>query len=113
MENVVPLDTRWSRQAFSEPDERLLERVVRGEREGLEQLYYRHGRSLLQYLVQLCPDRHVAEEILQDALAAVWQCAHRFSGKSAVRTWLLGIARRPRRTIPSAAPSSPSLPNPS
>ena len=39
-------------------------------------------------------DRMLAEEILQDTLLAVWRGADRFEGKSQVRTWLYGIARR-------------------
>ena len=36
----------------------------------------------------------VAEEILQDTLLAVWRSAHLYAGRSSVRTWLFGIARR-------------------
>jgi RNA polymerase sigma factor (sigma-70 family) len=36
----------------------------------------------------------LAEEILQDTLLAVWRSADRYAGRSSVRTWLFGIARR-------------------
>ena len=40
------------------------------------------------------PDHGLAEEILQDTLVAVWKSAQSFEGRSSVRTWLIGIARR-------------------
>src|SRR5687768_9026007 len=92
------MDPRSQRlgQLFAETDEQLLGRVAQGDRQGIEELYYRHGRALLQYLVELCGERHAAEEVLQDTLAAVWRGAGAFSGD--VRTWLFGIARRQAQT---------------
>lgn len=94
MEQAVPLGGRWTKQHFADSDDRLLARIAEGERDALTELYSRHGRTLFRYLVQICPDRQVAEEILQDTLVAVWQSAHRFDRKAAPRTWLFGIARR-------------------
>jgi RNA polymerase sigma-70 factor (ECF subfamily) len=45
-------------------------------------------------LLQLTPDYGLAEELLQDTLVAVWKSAGSFAGRSSVRTWLIGIARR-------------------
>jgi RNA polymerase sigma-70 factor (ECF subfamily) len=36
----------------------------------------------------------LAEEVLQDTLLAVWRSADAYAGRSSVRTWLFGIARR-------------------
>jgi RNA polymerase sigma-70 factor (ECF subfamily) len=49
---------------------------------------------LFGYLQRYAGDRMVAEEILQDTLLAVWRSAPRYAGRSGVRTWLFGIARR-------------------
>src|SRR5687768_13264495 len=94
MQQSATLKGAWLGSVFSEPDERLIERVAAGERDGLEELYYRHGRALLQYLSHICSDRATAEEVLQDVLLAVWQGADRFAGRSSVLTWLFSIARR-------------------
>ena len=78
----------------SETDDTLLRRVARGEADALTTLYHRHADNLFGFLHRLAGDRMLAEEILQDTLLAVWRGADRFEGKSQVRTWLYGIARR-------------------
>ena len=75
-------------------DEALLARVAGGDASALAELYRRHGAGLLAFLQRYARDRMVAEEILQDTLLAVWRSAHQFAGRSGVRTWLFGIARR-------------------
>lgn len=75
-------------------DANLLARIATGERAALGELYARHGASLLGYLLSLTADQGLAEEVLQDTLVAVWRSAARFGGKSTVRTWLIGVARR-------------------
>lgn len=72
----------------------LLGRIARGDRGALAELYSQYQRPLFRYLCQLTPDRGLAEEILQDTLVAVWQGAGSFAGRSSLRTWLFGIARR-------------------
>jgi RNA polymerase sigma factor (sigma-70 family) len=80
--------------AASATDEALLERVAGGDAGALAALYRRHGGGLFGFLQRYASDRMVAEEILQDTLLAVWRSAHRYAGRSGVRTWLFGIARR-------------------
>jgi len=72
----------------------LLQHVARGERQALADLYARYQRQIFAYLLQLTPDRGLAEEILQDTFVAVWKNAHTFEQRATVQTWLLGIARR-------------------
>lgn len=84
---------------FAQPttaaDERqFTQRIAKGDREALGELYARYQRVLFSYLLQLTPDYGLAEEILQDTLVAVWKSAHRFEGRSSLQTWLIGIARR-------------------
>lgn len=75
-------------------DVQLIERIGRGDRQALSELYARYQRVLFAYLLQLTPDYGLAEELLQDTLVAVWKSAHSFEGRSSVLTWLIGIARR-------------------
>lgn len=92
------------------PDDarKVVSRVASGDRRALEEIYARHGRELFRYLLTLTPDRHLAEEILQDALVAVWRSANSYERRSGLRTWLFGIARRQahntlrKRTLPVA-----------
>jgi RNA polymerase sigma-70 factor (ECF subfamily) len=75
-------------------DAEIVQRVARGDRQALAELYGRYQRPLFQYLLQLTPDYGLAEEMLQDTLVAVWKSARSFEGRSSVLTWLIGIARR-------------------
>lgn len=75
-------------------DAELLGRVADGDRDALAGLYDRHRSALSVFLVRMVGDRALAEEALQDTLLAVWRGADGFEGRSSVRTWLYGIARR-------------------
>jgi RNA polymerase sigma-70 factor (ECF subfamily) len=76
-----------------EADEELLARVIGGDRDALDRLYHRHAGAVFGYLVRLTDDHQLAEEVLQDTFLAVWNGAA-FSGRSRVRTWLIGVASR-------------------
>ena len=75
-------------------DETLVRQVAEGDAAALAALYRRYGTRLFGFLQRYAGDRMVAEEILQDTLLAVWRSAHLYAGRSSVRTWLFGIARR-------------------
>src|SRR5262245_11606512 len=99
----VPDRLRWrSRDATSDAgdppapvaDEVLLGRVAGGDPAALAALYSRYRVRLFGFLERYARDRMLAEEILQDTLLAVWRSAHLYAGRSSVRTWLFGIARR-------------------
>lgn len=79
-------------------DAELLALVAGGDRHALAVLSERYGRPLFAYLSTLLADRSGAEETLQDTLLAVWRGAGTFQGRSAVSTWLFGIARRQAHT---------------
>lgn len=83
-----------NRQDDLQEDLQTMQRIAAGDRQALAELYTRHGRLLFRYLLQLTPDYGLAEELLQDTLVAVWKSARTFEGRSAVTTWLIGIARR-------------------
>jgi RNA polymerase sigma factor (sigma-70 family) len=80
--------------SVSEADVALVGRVAVGDAAALATLYRRHADGLFAFLQQYARDRMVAEEILQDTLLAVWRSAHLYAGRSGVRTWMFGIARR-------------------
>lgn len=50
-----------------------------------------HGDAMYRYALLRLGSTHAAEDAVQDALLAAIQA--RFDGKSAVRTWLIGIVR--------------------
>ncbi|MFW5748698.1 MAG: RNA polymerase sigma factor [Chloroflexota bacterium] len=76
-----------------DPDLTLIRSMARGDKEALEELYQRHGRVILAYLMGQLNDRQLAEEVLQDVMLAAWRGAGGFRGESRVKTWLVAIAR--------------------
>ena len=96
----------WVRKpSVVDEDRTTLVRVASGEESALEDIYARFGPALFGYLLTLTPDRQLAEEILQDTLVAVWRSARTYGGRSSVKTWLFGVARRQaqntlRRRVP-------------
>jgi len=111
MELAAPRLRLAAETAAIQDDAVLLRRIAAGDRDALEALYQRYQRPLFRYLLQLTPDRELAEELLQDTLVAVWKAAGEFQGRSSVRTWLIGIARRQahntlrRMALPVADPT--------
>lgn len=76
----------------AQSDSDLLRAMANGDMRALDELYTRHGRGILSYLIGLLGDRQLAEEVLQDVMLAAWRGAGQFRGESQVRTWLLSIA---------------------
>jgi RNA polymerase sigma-70 factor (ECF subfamily) len=77
-----------------DPDLALIQAIAQRDEQALEALYAHHWRTLLAYLFQQLGDHHLAEEVLQDVMLAVWKGAPGFRGECRVRTWLMAIARR-------------------
>lgn len=76
-----------------DPDLKLVQRMATGDTRALDEIYTRHGPSVLSFLTARLNNRQVAEEVLQDVMLAAWRNAANFRGDSSVRTWLLVIAR--------------------
>jgi RNA polymerase sigma-70 factor (ECF subfamily) len=75
----------------------LVRRVASGDRDALATLYRRHGRVVLAQITLAVGEPALSEEILQDTMLAVWRGAASFRGESAVRSWIIAIARRQAR----------------
>jgi RNA polymerase sigma-70 factor (ECF subfamily) len=74
-------------------DARLIEQVAGGDETAFRTLYERYSERTLRYAYTLLRNRHLAEDVVQDTMVAVWKGADRFSGRSKVSTWIFGIAR--------------------
>ncbi len=71
----------------------LLERIANKDEEAFRTLYERTHRRLYLYLMRLSGDSDLAEDVLVDTFTEVWKSAGKFQGKSAVLSWIIGIAR--------------------
>ena len=80
-------------------DRDLLARTGAGDRQALTELYTRYRGAIFAYLLRLTPDQHLAEDLLQETFAAVWNSARSYAGRSTVRTWLIGVAHRQAHNV--------------
>ena len=75
-------------------DRELLSRVARQERPAFETLYRRYHRRMFHFALRVVRRDDIAEEVVDDAMFAVWTQAGSFEGGSTVSTWMFGIAYR-------------------
>jgi RNA polymerase sigma-70 factor, ECF subfamily len=78
-------------------DVQLVRRIGQGDEDAMAAFYREHGRVVLAQVLLVVGQRVLAEEILQDAMLAVWRGAGSFRGESSVRSWVIAIARRQTR----------------
>ena len=52
-----------------------------------------HGDILYRFAMQRAQDSEVAADLVQETLLSAWKGKDSFSGKSTVRTWLIGILK--------------------
>lgn len=74
-------------------DAHLLERVGTGDENAFSQLYDQFADRVFRYAFTLLRDSHLAEEVTQETMLAVWNGAKTYSGRARVSTWIFGIAR--------------------
>ncbi len=100
------------------PDEDLVARIARGDREALGLIYDRYARVIFSVSVRLLGDRGVAEEITQEVFLSLWLRAGTYRAeKGKFSTWLFSIAhnravdtlRRRRREGIAAPADTPDL----
>lgn len=74
-------------------DRELISRVAAGDEVAFRQLYERYADRVFRYAFTLLRNRHLAEEVAQETMVAIWRGAGSFKGGSQVSTWIFGIAR--------------------
>jgi RNA polymerase sigma-70 factor, ECF subfamily len=81
------------RAAQTIPNEALMARIVNYDRSAMHMLYARHHVRVYRFALRVLRDRALSEDVVSDVFFEVWRSADQFEGRSAVSTWLLGIAR--------------------
>jgi len=59
----------------------------------MQVLFVRHQVRMYRFVLRFVGNQAVAEDLISEVFLDVWRQADRFEGRSAVSTWLLGIAR--------------------
>lgn len=62
-----------------------------------EALYEEHAGAIRAYLLRMCRNPVLAEDLCQEAFLRAWKARHSFQGKSSVKTWLFAIATNAAR----------------
>ncbi len=73
-------------------DEALVAACGVGEVAALGALFDRHRRTVQRFVARLVNDERDVEDVVQQTFLEVHRSARRFAGRSAAKTWLLGIA---------------------
>jgi RNA polymerase sigma factor (sigma-70 family) len=115
---------RSMRNRTKVPDEDLVTACGCGDNSALDELFQRHGDSVYRLLHRLGGvDAKDLEDLLQTTFLEVQRSAARFDCRSAVKTWIVGIAvnvrrhhvrgeMRRRSFIAAATPIAEALPGP-
>lgn len=74
-------------------DEVLMTRIATGDRLAMQVLFARHHLRVYRFVLRLVRNEALAEDVIGDVFLEVWRQAGTFEGRSAVSTWMLGIAR--------------------
>ena len=59
----------------------------------LDEVYSRFSGTVSSYLLRLCGNQQLAEELTQETFYQAVRCIGHFDGKSSISTWLCSIAR--------------------
>jgi RNA polymerase sigma-70 factor (ECF subfamily) len=72
-------------------EQALVERLKARDKKALEDLLRQHGAKLYGVALQIVRNDTEAEEVMQDALIAIWNKIDSFEGRSAFSTWLYRV----------------------
>lgn len=94
MEQGLPTHRQRARFSDNDADLALLKRIAYGDRVALRTLYSVYYHPLLRFLYRLTGRLDLAQEGVNDVMLVVWKSSRSFGGRSAVSTWIMGIAYR-------------------
>lgn len=75
-----------------EQEQVLLGRIALKDQKAFEELYTVYSPKLFQYARARIGDSHLAEEVVQETMWAIWKSSGSFKGRSKPSTWIFGIA---------------------
>ena len=76
-----------------ELDRKLIDSIAHGDHTAIRELHRRYYHRIASFVRAVTYRSDFIDEVANDTLWVVWQCAARFRGESKVSTWIMGIAR--------------------
>jgi RNA polymerase sigma-70 factor, ECF subfamily len=92
-------------RAASPSDETLIRQIAAGDKLALRALLARHQVRIYRFALRIVRDAALAEDVVSETFFDAWRHAGRYEGRSAVSTWLIGIARHRALTAASRRPT--------
>jgi len=89
---VAEAGARHDELAEVDLDALLVARARRGDTRAFEQLYRKHSGRIHALCLRLGGDRHLGEDLCQEAFVQAWRKLGDFRGEAAFGTWLYRIA---------------------
>jgi RNA polymerase sigma-70 factor (ECF subfamily) len=88
-------ETCASRSGFEgdELDRALITSIAHGDQTAFRELHARYYHRITHFVGAATYRFDLVDEVANDTLWVVWQCAARFRGESKVSTWIMGITR--------------------
>ena len=83
--------TRYGIMTDHQQEFELVHRIANKDEDALRRVYEVYGQRLYAYALRLTNDHAQAEDVVQDALVAIWHSAKKFRGEGRLLAWLLGI----------------------
>jgi RNA polymerase sigma-70 factor (ECF subfamily) len=85
------LDMRTDGAISQSNDDLLVERLKARDKGAMEELIRVHGSKLYGLALQIMRNEDDAQEVMQDALLAVWNKVDMFEGRSAFSSWIYRV----------------------
>jgi RNA polymerase sigma-70 factor (ECF subfamily) len=73
-------------------DALLMQAIQSGSSEAYEEVYRYYSDRIYRYCLVRLRDVDLARDVLQETFMVLWQGSSSYSGKSALSTWLFGVA---------------------
>jgi RNA polymerase sigma-70 factor (ECF subfamily) len=72
---------------------RCMERLAQGDESALADLHKRWSRPLFSFLLKMCNDATLAEDLVQEVFLRIWRAAPRYQPTAKFSTFLFHVAR--------------------
>ena len=74
-------------------DVALAQKIAQGDKDAMRKLYDQHAGPLNSFVRNWLADPTQAADLVHETMMAVWKNAHKFEGRSSLKSWVFTIAR--------------------